>query len=591
MFIFAISFLVYRNSFHNEFVFDDIGQIVENKWIKDSNYIPKIFTSGVWSFREFSNDKGIYYRPIMHVMFMAEYHLFNLNPYGYHVVNFSIHFLNSSLFFIFLLLLFGKKLNNNIGEKISTEKYTLSFISALIFSLHPINSETVYWISAIPELTFSFFFILSLCFYIFSDKNKILLFASLISFFLSLLCKETAITLPLFLLVYNFLIFFKQEKRLSKRAIESFRNILPFILIALIYLLARILILETDPIIENYNRLATIIITLVSAVIIYIKNIIEIAVPINLSIFHSYELNNFTILYTAFIVALILVYSHLTFKKILKLKIDNVFIFGVLLFSIPLIPATNINFVNKFVLSERYLYLPSMGFSLIISFLISSFLNKFVHRKWATISLFFVICLLLTSFSAIVISQNSAWKDNLTLFSNATAKYPMSGFAHLMLAETYCKRGYVKECKDNYINYCELNPLFRQQTTTDCLNDYNYYYTLGNAYALKNDSNSAISQYKLALKSKIPSSKIYSEIYSELGLAYYQINDKENANKYLDMALKLNPESSIINNDLGIFHCDLGNYDQANYYFSRALKFGKQENEISSNKKDCIKFL
>jgi hypothetical protein len=102
--IVSVSFAVYLNALSNGFVYDDKAQVTENIWIKDVKNIPGIFTSSVWSFvgeHAVSN----YYRPLMHLIFMGNYYIFGLNPWGFHFVNIIFHVAVSVLVFVLLLRL------------------------------------------------------------------------------------------------------------------------------------------------------------------------------------------------------------------------------------------------------------------------------------------------------------------------------------------------------------------------------------------------------------------------------------------------------------------------------------------------------
>src|SRR3989338_407370 len=59
---------VYLNTLSNDFVYDDKAQVLQNPWIKDVRYIPEIFLSPVWGFREGTVPN--YYRPLMHIIYM-----------------------------------------------------------------------------------------------------------------------------------------------------------------------------------------------------------------------------------------------------------------------------------------------------------------------------------------------------------------------------------------------------------------------------------------------------------------------------------------------------------------------------------------
>jgi hypothetical protein len=99
--IFFSCFASYFNALFNGFVYDDIFQVVENRWIKNTSYLPDFFSQGVWGFAggKISN----YYRPIMHLIYMLAYHIFGLHPWGFHFVNILFHAGVSLLVFLSLL--------------------------------------------------------------------------------------------------------------------------------------------------------------------------------------------------------------------------------------------------------------------------------------------------------------------------------------------------------------------------------------------------------------------------------------------------------------------------------------------------------
>src|SRR3990172_9261254 len=176
--ILIVSFGVYLNTMWNGFVYDDEFQVLENPWIKDVRYIHDIFLSHVWAFQGVGWVSN-YYRPMMHIILMIDYYLFGLKPWGYHLINIILHAGVSVLLFL--------------------------LIAAILFAAHPIHTEVVAWVSGIPELSFTLFYLLSFYFYIEADDeygNHFIL--SILFFFLSTLCKETALTLPILLIVYDY---------------------------------------------------------------------------------------------------------------------------------------------------------------------------------------------------------------------------------------------------------------------------------------------------------------------------------------------------------------------------------------------------
>ena len=177
MLIIAIVVLsAYANTLLNGFVYDDRQQVLQNPWITNIRYLPNILFSSVWAF-EGDHGGSNYYRPVMHLIYMAEYHLFGLKAWGWHLVNIIIHTLNSTMVFLIASTFFRLSTENNQEQETSREalsivdQYTIrnspisAFIAALLFAMHPINTEPVAWIAGIPELSFTFFYLLSFYLY------------------------------------------------------------------------------------------------------------------------------------------------------------------------------------------------------------------------------------------------------------------------------------------------------------------------------------------------------------------------------------------------------------------------------------------
>jgi hypothetical protein len=228
--IISVSLAVYFNALFNAFVFDDIFQVLENQWIRDIGNIPAIFSQSVWGF----NSKASvlhYYRPLMHLIYMFNYHVFGLQPWGFHLVNILMHAGVSVMVFLISQRLLRESHFSNVNTYLSPP-----FIAAILFATHPIHTEVVTWVAAIPELSFTFFSLLSFYLYIRSGKesrsNYIL---SLVSYAFALFSKETALTLPIILAAYDFTL----RQRPAPSLKEHIRRYIPYLTVTGLYLIMR----------------------------------------------------------------------------------------------------------------------------------------------------------------------------------------------------------------------------------------------------------------------------------------------------------------------------------------------------------------
>ena len=206
--LFIISIGVYLNALPNEFVYDDKYQVLENHWIRDAKYIPEIFLTNVWAFVGEENLSN-YYRPLMHIIYMINYHIFGFKPWGFHLTNILLHGGVSVLLFLLLSVLINQshdlnskfhpeQVGTNSKSKIKKSKgrtdlvrpksqfskpksqilnlksqiLSAPFIAALLFAAHPIHTEAVTWIGGIPELSFTLFYLLSFYLYIYPVGDK-----------------------------------------------------------------------------------------------------------------------------------------------------------------------------------------------------------------------------------------------------------------------------------------------------------------------------------------------------------------------------------------------------------------------------------
>jgi hypothetical protein len=182
--ILLLSSLVYFNALSGDFVYDDVNQIVNNPWVKDIRSMPAIFSKSVWSFEGDTRDN--YYRPLMHIVFMFNYAIFGLNPAGFHLVNILFHAGNSVLIFLIAAELIEKKskqyavssgqpqskAGGNLSRVTLHPSRVTAFIATLLFATHPIHTEAVTWISGLPDVAFSFFYLSSLYLYIVFRKMR-----------------------------------------------------------------------------------------------------------------------------------------------------------------------------------------------------------------------------------------------------------------------------------------------------------------------------------------------------------------------------------------------------------------------------------
>ncbi len=168
------------------FVSDDLSQVLNNPYLRSPRSLGQIFSSHVWSFRG-PEEKSNYYRPMMHLLYMACYALFGLEAAGFPAANLLFHAGCSLL---------GFYLGRALGATWCAGPSAL--LAALLFAVHPVHTEAIAWIAAVTELSYAFFFLLSVYLYV---RGRPAWSAAVA--LLALLSKETALMLLPLLVVYE----------------------------------------------------------------------------------------------------------------------------------------------------------------------------------------------------------------------------------------------------------------------------------------------------------------------------------------------------------------------------------------------------
>ena len=179
-----ITALTYLGTLRFAFVYDDEPQIRTNPFIKSWEYVPQYFVSSVWK-QLYPLVSGNYYRPLFLLWVRVNYALFGLHEMMWHLSAVLLHVLVTWLVYYFF-----KKL---------TGRFTVAWMTALIFGVHPVHHEVVaHGLPAQTESLFAAMFLAAFLAYLNSLESSETLWMTVSAalYGMALLCKETAIVLP-----------------------------------------------------------------------------------------------------------------------------------------------------------------------------------------------------------------------------------------------------------------------------------------------------------------------------------------------------------------------------------------------------------
>lgn len=509
-----VSFCVYFNALFNGFVYDDMAQVIQNPWIRNVKYLPNIFTSNVWGFRNgvignFSN----YYRPLMHVANMLTYHAVGLSPWAFHLVNLVFHTGVSILALLVSKILFEQYWTSGPDSKIA------AFAAAILFATHPIHTEAVTWIASFPEISFAFFFLLSFYFFIRSRRDGTLwnmnYFFSLVFFFLSTLCKESALTSVVLIIIFDCL-----YKSGRDNFSERLTRYLPYMAILGAYLAIRSYALGgLNPLRTAWN-LDTYQHT-INSLHFFTLYLGKLFLPMNLNAFHVFHPLH-SVLEWKVLLSIIFSAAFLVFG-VLALKRNKLILLSLLFIVIPLLPVLYIPLSGVTPFAERYLYLPSLGFVMLASMLLTGRILECPPRVVAVAVLFVTITGI---YSFATIRRNFVWRDNYTLWVDTARKSPDCDIPNARLGEALLAQGRIDEAIERFNIVLRINPF-----------SYEIYQDLGNAYFEKGLVDEAIKYLEFAVRI-FPGD---ARVRSKLGLAYETKGLTEKAVEQHEAAARLNP--------------------------------------------------
>jgi Tfp pilus assembly protein PilF len=424
--IFLFAFLLYANTLGHQWTQDDTVVITGNMLTQQGVAgIPEIFSKDTF-FGYFKIEgkesvvAGGRYRPLTVAMFAIVYQFFGKNPFPFHI-------LTVLLFASVCLLLYQSLLLLLQNFKASGYAALVAWATAILFAAHPIHTEAVANIKGCDEIVTLLFSLgaLYLCLKAF-DTGKILYhILAGFSLFLGLLAKENAITflavIPL-ALIYFRKSSFNQLLKIGAPLVAAFIAFFVMRMSVLPEIMSRPpMELINNPYIKWENghwvdftageKYATIFYTLGR----YLQLLVF---PLMLT--HDYYPRHIGIMQwsdPAVIVSFLayVVLFLFAIRNLIKGKRD-VASFGILFYLVTLSIVSNLVIAIGTNMSERFLFMPSIGFCLVIASLlvqIAGSTQKIVFRKLVLPSAVLLIVLVL--FSARTILRLPAWHDNRTL--------------------------------------------------------------------------------------------------------------------------------------------------------------------------------
>ncbi len=604
-------FVLYGNTLTHDYVQDDAIVITDNMFTqKGITGIPGLLTKDTFFgfFKEEGKAKlvsGGRYRPLSPIMFAVGWQIFGKNP-------FVGHLWNVILYGIIGILLFHVLREFKLDPKKGIPVFSLAV--AVLFLAHPVHTEVVANIKGRDEILALLGAIVSL-YAVFQSRKKSKhtlkwLTISGLAMFLGCMSKENTIT---FLAIIPLSLWFFRKVTIT----EALKASIPAFIGAIGFLIIRTIVLGADfggspnelmnnPFLKIVNGqyipfdtgefIATVVFTLG-------KYIQLLFIPHPLT--HDYyprhiEMMSFKDLsvWLAIIMNLVLVLIAL-----LGIRKKSVMTYGILFYFITLSIVSNIVFPIGTNMSERFLFMPSIGFAIVIGYLL---FQKLENRNIA----YGIAGIVVLLFSVKTISRNLAWKDDFTLFN--TDKYISKNSAKInnasagslttaafeeqhvetkneMLQEAIVrsdkaiqihpnyKNAYLikgnalhyldrfKEAEVAYDRALTIDPGYEEAIKNGAIN----YRSLGRQYGEKENNITKSIEYLKRAETVLTDDY---EVLRLLGTAHGFVSKHTESINYFTKALALKPNLAGAYVNLGKAYSNSGDAENGNYYITKALE-------------------
>ncbi len=554
---------------------DDIDYISGNPYVKAG----LTWGSLSWALQDVHTG---YWHPLTWVSHMLDYQFFGSRVGGHHWTSVIFHIANSILLYIVM-----KRMSGAVWK---------SALVAALFAVHPLNVESVAWISERKNVLCTFFWFAGMWSYTYylERPTRYRYFLILMAFSLGLMSKPMIVTFPFTLLLLDYwplgrLTGWKMFPRLV------FEKIPLFILAAVVGIATFLSSFRGDVTISIDklplpDRMA-------NAVVSYAKYLWMMFWPENLAVFYPYS-KKFGALPIIGAVLLLFVLSSLAVLGIRKYRYA---LTGWLWYLGTLVPVIGLIQVGKQAMADRYAYIPMIGLFIIIAWGIPDLLRGLPRRKiiFAISSGAVIVGLMICS-----VVQVHYWQNSVTLFEHALRVTGMNSRAHYNLGISLTGLGKYEEAIYQFKYAISLEPeyagpysymgvaLAGQGKTDEAIiyyhealkikeDDETTHNNLGVALAGKGKFDEAILHFQEALR--IRPDYVYAN--RNMGGALAGLGKMEEAIGYYEKALKIDSDNAVTHNNLGLALASVGRTEEAMGHFQEALKINPSYAAAANNLK------
>jgi tetratricopeptide (TPR) repeat protein len=572
----------YWPTFHAGFIdFDDAEYVYENPHVTTGLSAANVG----WAF---THSHSANWHPITWISHMVDIELFGLEPGGHHAANVALHAVNVLLLFLLLRSLTGQTLP--------------SFVVAGLFAVHPTHVESVAWVSQRKTTLSTLFAILAIWGYARSVRlaDRWSYAGSLACFSLSLMSKQTFVTLPFLLLLLDYWPLCRRELEPPGGRLATLRSLvtgwarlsvekLPYLLLAMLAsaatLIAQRNAMQSLEVYPAHLRLGNVILSYAGYLGLFVW-------PSKLSVFYPQYVDDITLARVLASLALLLVTTSGAIWLGLRRRH---LLFGWLWFLVALVPMIGLVQVGVQSMADRYTYVPFWGLLIALTWSVRDGLQSLPRTLPVRTAAGIATAALLVGWGWLSLERARKWHDTITLFEDAAVNVDRNWLAHRSLAAHYfsvgdfesslrhCKAG-MKLGRDlgTFLATCglTLHALGSKDLALEQLQESTRiapekpmgFLNLGWAYSEAGRYDLAAEQFAAAADRLPPWTSAYSYrmVFVNWGKALWHLGRPRDAIAKYDLALERDPDTAFVLRDAGAIDLQLGNVARAVARLGRA---------------------
>jgi hypothetical protein len=545
----AVFWQVHQYDFIN---FDDNMYVIENSHIQSG------ITLGEFRWAFSTKYLGLW-NPLVWLSLMLDYQLHGLNAGGYHLTNVILHVMST-------LLLFW------LFNRMTGAIWRSAFVAAL-FALHPLHVESVVWIAERKDVLSAFFWMLTLCLYVYYTEKPVIrrYLLVLLCFACALMSKPMVITLPVIMILLDYWpldrlqsrkigpnltdivpvstnqeealkknISSPNDQKLSKPKIAGIIPLwqlwekIPFFILSVVLVIITFHNSNTPNMPDTLDlKHFPLISRIANAPVAFVTYLEKTFWPHDMAIFYPFsdQIPLWQVMGTSLLILVISVAVIVMIKRLPYMFT------GWLWFSItiaPVIGIIQVSITAPYAMADRYHYLPSIGLAVMMAWGIPTLIkSESIRKKF----LFPAGIIFLAIISFLSWSQCGYWKNSIILFNHTLKVTDYNWLIYYNRGRAYQGLGNYRQAIEDYDRAIEIKP------------DYaNAYYNRGHAYQGLGNYRQAIEDYGRAIEIKPD----YAEVYNNRGVAYALLGNYRQAFEDFNRAIEIKPGFTDAYNNRGL---------------------------------------